>query len=140
VKVVGKDGASCEQSGGGGEAMGMAKRQRLRSKRGQHGRRRCSDMVADGWAPTVSDFSNLSKISSTLKIKMSALSCSKNSQFLYSASRQYWKQLAQLWQLQILSRNKVKTPVTDSIFEYLMNFKRNSNLWEKSDKFSKIPS
>jgi hypothetical protein len=35
---------------------------------------------------------------------------------------------------------KLKNPGTDSIFEYLINFKRDSNLLEKSDKFSKIPS
>jgi hypothetical protein len=45
-----------------------------------------------------------------------------------------------LCRLQIPNRNKVKNPVTDSVFESLMNFKRDSNLREKSDKFSKIPS
>jgi hypothetical protein len=59
---------------------------------------------------------------------------------LHAASRKYWVQLAQLCQLQIPNRNKVKNLVTDSVFEYLMNFKRDSNLWEKSGKFSKIPS
>jgi hypothetical protein len=68
---------------------------------------------------------------------MGPLSCSKKSQFLHVAS---WEQLAQLCQLQIPNRNKDKNPVTDSVFESLMNFKRDSNLQEKSDKFSKIPS
>jgi hypothetical protein len=45
------------------------------------GGRRCSDMVAEEWAPTVSDFSNLFKIGSTLKIKMDTLTYSKNAQF-----------------------------------------------------------
>jgi hypothetical protein len=45
-----------------------------------------------------------------------------------------------LCQLQIPNKNKVKNPETDSIFEYLMNFKRDSTLLEKSDKFFKIPS
>jgi hypothetical protein len=31
------------------------------------------------------------------------------------------------------NRNKVKNPGTESIFESLMNFKRDSNLMEKSD-------
>jgi hypothetical protein len=41
-------------------------------------------------------FSNLSKTGSTLKIKMGALSYSKNSQFLHAASRKYWERLVQL--------------------------------------------
>jgi hypothetical protein len=71
---------------------------------------------------------------------MGTLSCFKNSQFLHAARRQYWQQLAQLFRLYIPNRNKVKNPVTDSLFEYLMNFKRDSNLQRKSDKFSKILS
>jgi hypothetical protein len=71
---------------------------------------------------------------------MDVLSLSKNSQVLHAASRKYWKQPAQLCRLQIPNRNKVKNPLTDSLFEFLMNFKRDSNLQEKSDKFSKIPS
>jgi hypothetical protein len=38
------------------------------------------------------------------------------------------------------TETKLKNPVTDSLFEYLMNFKRDSNLQRKSDKFSKILS
>jgi hypothetical protein len=71
---------------------------------------------------------------------MGAVSCSKNFQFLHAASRQYWEQLVQLCRLQIPKLNKVKNPVTDSVFESLMNYKRDSNLRQKSDKFSKIPS
>jgi hypothetical protein len=71
---------------------------------------------------------------------MDALYCSQNYQFLHAASQQYEQQLAQLCRLQIPNRNKVKNHVTDSIFESLMNFERDSILREKSDKFSKIPS
>jgi hypothetical protein len=35
---------------------------------------------------------------------------------------------------------KAKNPGTDSIFESFINFKRDSNLLEKSNNFSKIPS
>ena len=46
-----------------------------------------------------------------------------------------------LWiQSKTKDRNRVKNHVADSIFESLMNFKRDSHLWEKPDKFSKIPS
>jgi hypothetical protein len=41
---------------------------------------------------------------------------------------------------EISNKNKVKNPGIDSIFESLMNFKRDSNLLEKSDKFFQIPS
>jgi hypothetical protein len=140
VEAVGKGSASCERSGGGSEAMGTAKWRQPWSKCGRHGQHRWSYRAADGWALAVSDFSNLSKTSSILKIKMGALSCSKNSEFSHAANRQYWKQLAQLCQLQIPNRNKVKNPIIDSVFESLMNFKRDSNLREKSDKLSNIPS
>jgi hypothetical protein len=36
--------------------------------------------------------------------------------------------------------NRAKNPGPDSTFESLMNLKRDSNILEKSDKFSKIPS
>jgi hypothetical protein len=95
VEAVGKGGVSCGWSSGGAEAVGTAKQWWLRSKRGQHGRRHCSDRVADGWAPTVSDFFfNLSKTGSNLKIKMGALYYSKNSQFLHAARKQHWEQLS----------------------------------------------
>jgi hypothetical protein len=48
---------------------------------------------------------------------MCALSYSKNSQFFHAPSVGYYEQ-----------------------FESLMNFKRDLNLLEKSDKFSKFPS
>jgi hypothetical protein len=83
---------------------------------------------------------NLSKTGSTCKIKMDALSCSKNSQFLHEDRLEYFKQHSQFCRLQIPNRNQVKNPGTDSLFESLMNFKRDSNLLEKSDKFSKISS
>jgi hypothetical protein len=71
---------------------------------------------------------------------MDALYCSKNSQFVHDARLGYFEQLSKLCRLQIPNRNKVQNPGTDSIFECFMNFKRDSNLLEKSDKFSKIPS
>jgi hypothetical protein len=65
---------------------------------------------------------------------MDALPSSKNSPFLHV------EQFYQLCQHPILNRIRVKNPGTDSTFESLMNFKRDLNLLEKSDKFSKIPS
>jgi hypothetical protein len=53
---------------------------------------------------------------------------------------EYSEQLSQLCRLHIPNRNIVTNPGTYSIFEHLMNFQRDSNLLEKSDKFSKIPS
>jgi hypothetical protein len=47
--------------------LGAAKQQWPLSEHGRHGQRSCSDLAADGWAPAVSDFSNLSKTGSTLK-------------------------------------------------------------------------
>jgi hypothetical protein len=73
--------------------------------------------VADEWAPAVSHFSNLSKIGSTLKIKMDALTCSKNSQFLPMASLGYHEQFSQNCQHQIPNRKRDKNPGTDSIFD-----------------------
>jgi hypothetical protein len=94
--------AQLRQSGGGGNRVappggapfiagggGWQRRCELRaeqwrrpqSERGRHGWHRCSYRAADGWALVVSDFSNLSKTDSTLKIKMGVLSCSKISQF-----------------------------------------------------------
>jgi hypothetical protein len=93
-----------------------------------------------GGSRTISVFSNLSKTGSTCKIEMESLSYSKNSQFLHDVSVEYSKQLSQLCQLHIPNRNKVTNPGTDSIFEHLMNFKRDSIFLEKSDKFFKIPS
>jgi hypothetical protein len=40
----------------------------------------------------------------------------------------------------IFGRSKPKNPGTDSMFESLMNFKWDSILLEKFDKFSKLPS
>jgi hypothetical protein len=88
----------------------------------------------------VSHFSELSKLAETCKVDNTILSCSKNSQFSHEASLEYSEQLSQLCRLQIPNTNKVKNPRTDSIFESLMNFKKDSNLLEKSDKFPKIPS
>jgi hypothetical protein len=95
---------------------------------------------ADERTHVVSHFSELSKLAETCKVKKAALSSFKNSQFLHEASLKYSKQLSQLCRLQIPNRNKVKNPGTDSIFESLINFKRDSNLLKKSDKFSKILS
>jgi hypothetical protein len=85
-------------------------------------------------------FFNLFKTSSTLKIELGALTCSKNSQDLHVATLGYREQLSQLYQHEIPNIKRFKNPGTDSIFEFLMDFKRDLNLLEKSDKFSKIPS
>jgi hypothetical protein len=52
----------------------------------------------------------------------------------------YYEQFSELCRHPILNGIRVKNPGTDSTFESLMNFKRDLNLLEKSDKFSKIPS
>jgi hypothetical protein len=64
----------------------------------------------------------------------------QKSQFLYEARLKYFEQHYQLCRHQIPIRIEVKNLGTDSVFEFLMNFKRGSNLMEKYDKFSKIPS
>jgi hypothetical protein len=75
-----------------------------------------------------------------MEIKNGCLTYSKKSQFLHVATLGYYEQFSQLCRLPILNRIRVKNPGTDSTFESLMNFKRDLNLLEKSDKFSKIPS
>jgi hypothetical protein len=59
---------------------------------------------------------------------------------LHEAILEYSEQLSQLGRLQIPNINKVKNPGIGSLFESLMNFKRDSNILENFDKFSKIPS
>jgi hypothetical protein len=140
VEAVGKGGVSCGYSSGGSYAMGKAKRRWPWSKRGRHGRCRCSDRAPDGWAPTVSDFSNLSKTGSTLKIKMGALYCSKDSHFLHVTRFGYYEQFSQLCQHSIPNRDRHKDLGTDSTFEFLMNFKRDLVHLEKFGKFPKNPS
>jgi hypothetical protein len=49
----------------------------------------------------VSFFSTYPKLGQTCKIKMDALSCYKNSQFLYDARLENYEQLSQLFQLKI---------------------------------------
>jgi hypothetical protein len=66
---------------------------------------------------------------------MGALTCSKNSHILHVASLGYHEQFSQLFQ-----HKRFKNPGTNSIFESLMNFKRDLNILQKSGKFSKIPS
>jgi hypothetical protein len=83
-------------------------------------------------------FFNLSKTGSTLKIKMGALCCSKNSQFLHVANLGYFEQLSQLCRHPVSNIIRAKNTGLDSTFESLMNFKRDLNLLEKSSKFSKI--
>jgi hypothetical protein len=140
VEAIGKGGGSCGRSGGSGEAVLW----QCGSGRGLNAVSAGSAVVRIGQLmggpQRCQIFSNLSKTGSNLKIKMGALSGSKNYQFLHAASHLYWKQLAQLCRLQIPNRNKVKNPVTDLVFESSMNFKRDSNLREKSNRFSKIPS
>jgi hypothetical protein len=69
-----------------------------------------------------------------------ALPYSTNSQILHAARLEYSKQLSKLFRLQIPNRFHVKNPETGSIFESSMNFKKGSNILEKSDKFSKLSS
>jgi hypothetical protein len=102
--------------------------------------RHYSDRVADGWAHVVLYFPELSKLAKIRKLKMDALRCSKNSQFLHVATLWHYKQFSLLCRDPILNIVRVKNPRIDSTFESLMNFKRDLNLLEKSDKFSKIPS
>jgi hypothetical protein len=71
---------------------------------------------------------------------MDALPCSKNSQFLHVARSGYYEQFSKLRRHPIPNIIRVKNPGTDPTFESLMNFKRDLNLPEKSDKFSKILS
>jgi hypothetical protein len=71
---------------------------------------------------------------------MDALTCSKNSQFLHVAILGCYEQFYKLRQHPILNRIRVKNPRINSTFEYLMNFKWDLNLLEKSDKFFKILS
>jgi hypothetical protein len=94
-------------------------------------RRRCSDRVADGWAHTVLYFPKLSKLTQTWKLKIDALPCSKNFQFLHVARLGNYDQFSKLCIHPILNRIRVKNPGTDSTFESLMNFKRDLNLLEK---------
>jgi hypothetical protein len=75
-------------------------------------------------------FLNYPKLVETCTIKMDALSCPKNSQCFHEARSEYFEQLSQLFWLQIPNRDKVKNPGIDSIFESLMNFRRDSNLLE----------
>jgi hypothetical protein len=85
-------------------------------------------------------FFRLSKTGSKLKIKMYVLSCSKNSQFLRVMRLGHPKQFSESCRHQIPNTKRVKNSRTDSIFEFLMNFRRLLNLLEKSEKFSRIPS
>jgi hypothetical protein len=104
------------------------------------GRRR-SDSGANKRAPMqFFIFPELSKPAQTWKLKIDALPCSKNSQFLYVARLGYYEQFSKLCRHPILNEIRVKNRGTDSTFEYLMNFTGDLNLLEKSDKFSKIPS
>jgi hypothetical protein len=94
-------------------------------------RRRCSDCVADGWAHAVLYFPELSKLTQTWKLKIDALPCSNNSQFLHVARLGHYEQFSKLCRHPILNRIRVKNLGTDSTFESLMNFKRDLNLMEK---------
>jgi hypothetical protein len=71
---------------------------------------------------------------------MDALSCSKNSHFLYAAIFGYCEQFSQLSWYPIPNICRAKNPGSDSTFEFLMNFKRDLSLLEKSGRFSKILS
>jgi hypothetical protein len=71
---------------------------------------------------------------------MGALSYSKNSQFLHTASLVHGEQFFQLFRHPIRNINRAKNPGPDSTFESLMNFKRDLDLLEKSSKLFKILS
>jgi hypothetical protein len=58
-----------------------------------------------------------------LKNKMGAFTCSKNTQYLHMASLGYHEQFSQFCRHQITNTKRVKIPITDSIFESLMDFK-----------------
>jgi hypothetical protein len=75
-----------------------------------------------------------------LEIENGCLPCSKNSQCLHVSRLGHYEQFAQLCRHPICDRIRVKNPETYSTFESLMDFKRDLNLLEKSDKFSKITS
>jgi hypothetical protein len=126
---------SCGGSDGDSEAVGTAKWWRPLSK--------CWWL---GWAPL---FGQGHRPVSTVRFQFFFPICPKLAQHVkskwmpYLANRNKVKNPGQLFKLcglQIPNRNKIKNPGTDSIFESLMNFKRDSNLLQKSDKFSKIPS
>jgi hypothetical protein len=69
--------------------------------------RRCSDRGADGWAHSVLYFPKLSKLAQAWKLKMDALSSSKNSQFLHVAILGHYEQFYQLCGHPILNRIRV---------------------------------
>jgi hypothetical protein len=71
---------------------------------------------------------------------MDALPYFKNSQFLHVAILGIMNNFLNCADIQFSIELELKNPGIDSTFESLMNFKRDLNLLEKSDKFSKIPS
>jgi hypothetical protein len=118
-----------------------------RQSGGQHGWNGIgtgSTVVRTGWlmsgAHAVLYFLKLSELPQTWKLKMDALLYSNNFQLLHVARLGYCEQFSQLCRHRVLTRIRVKNPGTDSTFESLMNFKRNLNLVQKSNKFSTIPS
>jgi hypothetical protein len=70
--------------------------------------RHSSDRVADGWAHTVLYFLKLSKLAPIWKLKMDALTCSKNSQFFHVARLGHCKKISQLCPHPILNIIRVK--------------------------------
>jgi hypothetical protein len=105
---------------------------------GQGGGHCCLKALGTAWVPLFGPwdwwvgptrfwiFSNLSKTGSTLKIQNGCLG--------------YYEQCSQLCRHLVPNINRAKNPGPDLTFESLMNFKRDLNLLEKSDKFSKILS
>jgi hypothetical protein len=77
-------------------------------------------------------FSRIVQTDSNLEIE--------NGSFTLFQKLGHFEQFSQLCQWPMLNRIRVKNPRTDSTFGSLMNFKRDLNLLEKYDKFSKIPS
>jgi hypothetical protein len=63
-------------------------------------------------------FPKLSKSAQIRKLKIGALHCSKNSQFLHVAGLGHYKQFSQLRQHPIANRNRAKNPKLNSTFEF----------------------
>jgi hypothetical protein len=147
VEAVGKCSASFGRSGGGSEAMGTAKWRWPWSKRSRHKHAVVRTRQLMGGPQRFQIFFNLSKTGSTLKIQ-NRLNFKNQKLYLNPKIPNFCMQIARnignnflnCAYFKFQTETKLKNPITDSVFESLMNFKRDSNLWEKSDKFSKIPS
>jgi hypothetical protein len=117
---------------GGGHCLKAVGAVWARSARG-------SDQETDTQGPPIFFIiPKLSKLAQHKKMKMGTLTCSKNSQFLHVGRLGYYEHVSQLCRHPIPNRSRAKNAGIDSIFEFLLNFKRGLNLPEKSGKFPKI--